>query len=87
MQFCWLCLRKYSDNHFDPYNVLGCPGMQSGSAENFGMGKRMGIRILCGAGIVVGAPIALALAVPVAVIAGPIYGGYRLYKYQRRRRW
>ncbi len=66
--------------------MLGCPGMQSGSTENFGAGKRMGIRILCGAGIVVGAPIAVAIAVPVALIVGPFYGGYRLYKYRRNRR-
>lgn len=78
-------MRKYTDQHFDPYNVFGCPGMQSESTENFGAGKRTGIRILCGAGMVVGAPIALAVAVPVAIIAGPVYGGYKLYKWRQRK--
>ena len=29
-EFCWLCMGKYSSRHFDVYNVLGCPGLQSG---------------------------------------------------------
>jgi len=27
-QFCWLCKGKYSDNHFAPWNVFGCPALQ-----------------------------------------------------------
>jgi hypothetical protein len=38
--------------------------------------------VLCGAGIIVGVPLVLALAVPVAVIGGSIYGSYRLHKYK-----
>ena len=26
--FCWLCLKKYSSNHYSMYNVSGCPGMR-----------------------------------------------------------
>jgi len=25
-EFCWLCRGKYSDVHFEPWNLMGCPG-------------------------------------------------------------
>jgi len=82
-EFCWLCSGKYSSNHFDVFNVLGCPGMQSGSKQ-FGVARRFGMRALIGTGIVLGGIIGTALAIPAAVVAGPIYGGYKLH--QRRKR-
>ena len=27
-QFCWICLSKYSKNHYKWYNYFGCPNMQ-----------------------------------------------------------
>ena len=27
-EFCWLCRSKYSYNHFNSYNILGCPGSE-----------------------------------------------------------
>jgi hypothetical protein len=82
-EFCWLCGGKYTSNHFDVFNVLGCPGMQSGSKQ-FGIARRLGMRALIGTGIVLGGIIGTALAIPAAVVAGPIYGGYKLH--QRRKR-
>ena len=26
--FCWLCLKEYTPNHFSIYNINGCPGMR-----------------------------------------------------------
>ncbi len=27
-EFCWLCMKEYSDTHYAIYNVSGCPGME-----------------------------------------------------------
>jgi len=82
-EFCWLCGGRYSSSHFDVFNVLGCPGMQSGNKQ-FGVVRRIGMRALIGTGLVVGGILGTALAIPAAVVAGPIYGGYKLH--QRRKR-
>lgn len=82
-EFCWLCSGKYSSSHFDVFNVLGCPGMQSGSKQ-FGVARRMGMRALIGTGLVLGGILGTALAIPAAVVAGPIYGGYKLHQKRKR---
>jgi len=32
-EFCWLCMRKYSQNHYLWYNVFGCPLMQNSNIK------------------------------------------------------
>lgn len=27
-EFCWICRGHYSSNHFEPWNIFGCPGAQ-----------------------------------------------------------
>jgi predicted RNA-binding Zn-ribbon protein involved in translation (DUF1610 family) len=83
-QFCWLCGRKYGSNHYSSFNLAGCPGLQFTEEEDFTVGKRVGFRLLCGAGIVVAVPLIVGLAVPVALVGGSIYGSYRLHKWRKR---
>ena len=33
-EFCWLCLKKYSNDHYSLYNFRGCPGMRFGKFLN-----------------------------------------------------
>jgi hypothetical protein len=55
---CWLCDGKYSSNHYDPYNLLGCPGLQfSGTDEaTHHVGSRMKGKALAATTLVVGVP-------------------------------
>jgi predicted nucleotidyltransferase len=85
-QFCWLCGGKYTSKHFQLFNVFGCPGMQGQRMEQISPGKRIGMKVAVGTGLVVGGVLALALAVPALVIGGPIYGGYRLHTNMKRKR-
>ena len=27
-EFCWICMKKYSTDHYALYNFTGCPGMR-----------------------------------------------------------
>jgi len=29
-EFCWICLKKFTEDHYAIYNLLGCPGMEFG---------------------------------------------------------
>jgi len=102
-EWCWLCDGKYSGNHYDIYNVLGCPGMHFDGSNNpdgnnndpalarAGYRKALGRKVMIGTGLVVGIPIAVPLGVgligagvvivaPFALIAGGVWGGYKIKK-------
>lgn len=34
-QFCWLCCKKYSTNHYAFFNLFGCPNMQYSQMRSF----------------------------------------------------
>jgi ariadne-1 len=84
-EFCWLCGAKYTPRHYDLYNVFGCPGLQTAKADRMGVGKRIGVRIAVGTGLVLGGAVCLALAVPALIIGGPIYGAIKLHQRRKRR--
>ena len=44
--FCWLCLKKYTENHYAMYNVSGCPGMRYESDSGYKWRKNPCLKFL-----------------------------------------
>eukprot|EP01097_Dermamoeba_algensis_P004088 TRINITY_DN2731_c0_g1_i1.p1 TRINITY_DN2731_c0_g1~~TRINITY_DN2731_c0_g1_i1.p1 ORF type:complete len:314 (+),score=37.60 TRINITY_DN2731_c0_g1_i1:86-1027(+) len=80
-EFCWICMKEFRADH---YFVGDCEGLQFAKFPKL---KKVGRKAavggkyaLYGAGIGLGAVLAVGLAVPVAVIALPVYGIYYVAK-------
>jgi hypothetical protein len=99
-QFCWMCKRRYSYNHFASWNVFGCPGLQDNSLTFLGDDRCCGINCSCGCGfagffkrilyklgLLVLLCIAVGLAVglsPLVLVCGPFFCCYTAYQNNRR---
>ena len=44
--FCWLCLKRYTENHYAMYNVSGCPGMRYESDSGYKWRKNPCLKFL-----------------------------------------
>ena len=44
--FCWLCLKHYTQNHYAMYNVSGCPGMRYESDSGYKWRKNPCLKFL-----------------------------------------
>ncbi len=44
--FCWLCLKRYTENHYAMYNVGGCPGMRYESDSGYKWRKNPFLKFL-----------------------------------------
>jgi len=85
-QFCWLCDGKYTDKHYEIYNVLGCPGLQfKGDDSTHQFGKSVGMKVLIGSAMVVGAPFALVGGVVGGVVGGGYLGIKKLSKMIKKK--
>lgn len=76
-QFCWLCNGKYTPNHYDIFNLMGCPGLQFEGTDKptSQFGRTIKRRAMVGTGMVVGGACALPVAVAGATIGGVVVGG------------
>ena len=100
-EFCWLCgetiITAVGGSSYPlHYKTGACAGMQMSSVEELPLSRKVARTVvtpvkygalgLVAAGAVVGGAVALGIAVPVAGVALPVYGGYRLAKNQKRTR-
>ena len=91
-EFCWICLQKYTDNHFSWWNCCGCPGMdymERNSCNNkcgrclckiLTIFSSILLYLLLFALIVAGFAIALAVAYATTVVLSPSLG-YFFYRF------
>jgi len=46
-EFCWMCRGHYTRHHFAPYNIFGCPGLQSGDLAMIADDRCCGVNLRC----------------------------------------
>jgi E3 ubiquitin-protein ligase RNF19A len=88
-QFCWLCMRKYTADHYNLDNFEGCPGRCFDIPKS--VRRKRQIKNVAVAtttvsvAVVIGA-VSLVLLIPVLLISVPIYGGYRAGKHFKKKK-
>lgn len=71
--WCWLCGRRMGDNHFEYWNLLGCPGVQMMEGWN---GEGLWVfRLLYVPFVVLAAIVAIACGIPLTLLAAPCVWG------------
>jgi hypothetical protein len=88
-QFCWLCMRKYTADHYNLDNLEGCPGRCFDIPKSVVRKRKLKNLTVATAtvslAVVLGA-ISLVLLVPVMIITAPIYGGYKARQHFKKKK-
>uniref|UniRef100_A0A0G4FSM7 RBR-type E3 ubiquitin transferase n=1 Tax=Chromera velia CCMP2878 TaxID=1169474 RepID=A0A0G4FSM7_9ALVE len=72
LDWCWLCRREYSDIHYKPWNLFGCPGMQSIGLQPSGILTRLGMKAVLFIGLLLLLPFVLAFGFSVVFVQGSL---------------
>jgi len=80
-EWCWVCGKEFRPDHY--FNTP-CKGLQFTKHPHLKRAGQKSLRVgkisLLAVGLGIGGVIALAVAIPVVCVGGPIYGGYKMAK-------
>jgi len=80
-EFCWICMKEFRPDHYFDGECEGLQFTKFPKLKKFGRKAAKGGKYtLYGAGIGLGAVLAVGLVVPVAIVALPAYGIYYVVK-------
>jgi hypothetical protein len=73
IDWCWLCGRRMGENHFEPWNIFGCPGVQMMEGWN---GEGLWVfRLLYVPLMIMAMALGIAFGIPVAIVSAPFIWG------------
>jgi hypothetical protein len=87
-QFCWLCMRKYTPDHYNLENFEGCPGRCFDIPKSVRRRRKLrkvAVATSTASAVVVIGLISLVLIIPVLIISAPVYGGYKACKHFKKK--